>query len=80
MTGRGVAQAERLALDHEAPQRVTGVVDEARPCRVFRAVAAVVLGQGGEGCFQRASHPAERRDLLLRNLVVERVNARGART
>ena len=75
-----IAQADRLALDHEAPQRVAGVADEAGASRVLGAVAAVVLGQGSERRFQRASHPAERRDLLLRNFVVERVEARGART
>ena len=75
-----IAQAERLALDHKAPQCIAGVPDEAFAHRVLVAVAAIVFGQGGERCFERASHPAERRDLLLRDLVVERVKARGART
>lgn len=75
-----IAQADRLALDYEAPQRVTGVVDEARPCRVLRAMVAVVFGQGGKRRFERASHAAERRDLLSRDLVLERVKARGVRT
>src|SRR5580693_9682801 len=41
-----IAQAERLALDHEAPQRVAGVADEARASRVLgaRVLGARVLG------------------------------------
>src|SRR5580704_6548426 len=75
-----IAQADRLALDHEAPQRVAGVADEARPCRVLGAMAAVVFGERGERRFERAPHAAERRDLLLRDLVVERIQARRPRT
>src|SRR5580693_3006014 len=55
-----IAQADRLALHHEAPQCVAGVADEGFARRVLRAVAAVVCGQGGEGGFERASHAAER--------------------
>jgi hypothetical protein len=62
------------------PQRVAGVADEARTRRVLVAVAAVVFGQGGERRFERATEPAERRNLLLRDLVVERGDGRGPRT
>jgi len=75
-----IAQADRLALDHEAPQRIAGVADEAGASRVLGAVAAVVFGERGERRFERASHTAERGDLLLRDLVVERGDGRGART
>ena len=71
-----VAQAERLALHHEQPERVAGLRHQFAPLapRVRGQLArlGVEVAQRRERCLERAPEPAERRGLLLRDLVVER--------
>jgi hypothetical protein len=70
-----VAQTDRLALDHEAPQRVAGFPHEFGVGGTAFGMAALVLGERGKRRLQRPSHPAKRCGLLLRNFVVERGKA-----
>ena len=71
-----VAQAERLALHHEQPERMAGLGDQraARLARLGRRLArcASNVAQRRERRLQPAPEPAERGGLLLRDLVVER--------
>ena len=69
-----VAQTATFALNHEAPQRVACLLDEFRPCVVGLLLAPIVVGEGGERRFKRASQSPERSRLFLRNLVIERDN------
>ena len=67
-----IVQANRFALDDEAPQGIACIGNQAGTWGISLAVAALVFSQGGQGRFERAAEPAERGDLLLRDLVVER--------
>src|SRR5579862_6550138 len=73
-----IAQSTGLALDHEAPQCVAGVLHQLAPLRSRLRIGAVVVPQRRERCFERPAEPAERGRLLLRDLVVERDDARYA--
>ena len=68
-------QANRFALDNEAPKGIARIGNQAGTCRISLAVAALVFGQSFQGRFERAAKPAERGGLLLRDLVVERRGA-----
>ena len=66
-----IVQANCFALDDEAPQGIARIGNQASPCGISLVVAALVFCQGSEGRFERAAEPAERGDLLLRDLVIE---------
>ena len=68
----GIAQPAGLALDHETPQRVAGILHQSGIFRVPSTARAAMVGQSRERGLQRAAQPAQRGGLLLRDFVVER--------
>src|SRR6185312_5762869 len=77
--GTAVAQAARLSLHHEHPERAAGLGHEGAPRlprRRFYAesrMGGIELPQPGEGLFQRSPHPSQRTGLLLGDLIAESV-------
>jgi hypothetical protein len=74
----GVAQSATFALNDEAPKRGPGLADQATPRiailirrRALRS-RGVEIGKGGEGGFQPAAEPPQRRCLFLQDLIGER--------
>src|ERR1700756_2265097 len=77
-----IAQATRLSLHHEHPERVAGLRHQGTPCllrwywRARARMGRVELPQPGEGLFQRSPYPSKRNGLLLGELIVENVDGR----
>jgi hypothetical protein len=71
----GITQPAGFALDHEAPQRIARRSDQFGPCSGGAGMVPIEFGKRLERRLERASLPAERGSLLLRQLIIERGDA-----
>jgi len=77
-----VAQARRLALNHEHPERVACLQHQLAPARLLRCrrpgrcMSGVEFAQARKRLFERTAHPAKRGGLFLDDLVLEDIDGR----
>lgn len=70
--GAGIAQAASFTLDHEVPKCIACFGDELGAGAGRAGLVAIECGERVQRRFERASQPAERGGLFLRDLIVER--------